>query len=63
MKTRKKFEDKNIRKLTKMGGGVSYGITLPVDVIRRFKWKERQKLELVIDEKNQTIKISDWKKK
>ena len=60
MKTTKRFEDKNIRKLIKMGGGFSYGITIPVDVIRRFKWRERQKLELVIDEKNQTIKIKDW---
>ena len=62
MKTTKRFEEKNIRKLTKMGGGASYGITLPVDVVRRFKWRERQKLELIIDEKNKTIKIKDWKK-
>ena len=63
MKTSKRAEDRDIRKLTKMGGGASYGITLPVDIIRKFKWKEKQKLELTIDEKNKTIKIKDWKKK
>jgi len=54
--------NKNIRKLTKMGEGKSYGITLPIGIIRCFKWRERQKLELEIDEKNKTILIKDWKK-
>ena len=41
----------NIRKITKLSGGKSYGITLPIQAMRKFRWKERQKLELEIDEK------------
>lgn len=63
MKTRRKLENRNIRKLTKMAGGSSYGITLPIDVIREFKWKERQKLQLKIDKKKKRIVVEDWKKK
>ena len=52
----------NIRKITKLSGGKSYGITLPIRVMRKFRWKERQKLELEIDEKRKRIIIKDWKK-
>lgn len=52
---------RNIRKLTRIGNK-SYGITLPIEVIREFKWRERQKLELVVDKKKKEIKIKDWKK-
>ncbi len=62
MKTKRKIEEKNIRKITKVAGGSSYGITLPVDVVRRWGWKERQKVVLDIDEKKKIIKIRDWKK-
>lgn len=62
MKTKPK-KGENTRKLSKTAGGSSYSVTLPIEVIRRWGWKERQKLELVIDEKNQVIKIKDWKKK
>lgn len=62
MKTRRKLENRNIRKLTKLAGGTSYGITLPIDVIREFRWKERQKLQLRIDRKKKRIVIEDWKK-
>lgn len=34
---------KNIRKLTRMGRR-SVGITLPIEVIREFGWRERQKV-------------------
>jgi len=61
-KTRQKSGEENIRKLTKMSNGTSYGITLPIDVIRRWRWKERQKLQLDIDEKSHTITIRDWRK-
>lgn len=52
----------DIRALTKVSGGASYAITLPRSVIKGFKWKERQKLKLVVDMKKQTILIRDWKK-
>ena len=62
MKTRRKLENRNIRKITKLAGGTSYGITLPIDVIRKWGWKEKQKLVLEVDEKRRVIKIRDWKK-
>ena len=63
MKTRRISSENNIRKITKTAGGSSYSITLPIDVIRRWGWKEKQKVELEIDEKNKVIKIRDWKKR
>ena len=63
MKTSKRSDEKNVRKLTKLSGGTSYGITLPIELVRAWKWKERQKLELVIDEKKKEIRIRDWKAK
>ena len=44
------------------GKGTTYAITLPIDAIRDFKWKEGQKMEIEIDEKNKRIIIKDWKK-
>lgn len=58
---RRKSSKRNIRKLTKVGGK-SYAVTLPIEVIRAFGWKERQKLILKINKKNKTITIKDWKK-
>ncbi|MCH8048755.1 hypothetical protein IIC44_01520 [Patescibacteria group bacterium] len=59
---RRKIEDRNIRSLSKTSGGRSYTITLPIEVIRRWRWKNRQKLQLKINEKTKTITIKDWKK-
>ena len=53
---------KYTRKITKVSSGTSYSITLPIEVVRNWKWKERQKLVLEIDEKNKRIIIKDWKK-
>ena len=52
---------KRVRKLTKIGRGNSYSLSLPVEVIRRFKWKERQKLTVTVDLKNKKLVIRDWK--
>jgi antitoxin component of MazEF toxin-antitoxin module len=57
----RKLVDKNIRKISKMGGS-SYGITIPIEVIREFGWKERQKVVLKIDSKKKFIVILDWKR-
>ena len=50
---------KQVRKLTKVGGGASY--SLPVEIIRKFKWKEKQKLTVTVDLKNKKLIIRDWK--
>ena len=57
---RRKLEEKNIRKLSRVGSGKSYSITLPIDVIRSFGWKEKQKLVIEADLKRKIIKIKDW---
>ena len=57
----KKSEEKNIRKLTKVGK-TSYAVTLPIDLVRAWRWKEKQKVVLEIDNKKRIIKIRDWKK-
>ena len=40
MSTRKR-EESNVRKLTKLGNH-SIGLTLPIEIIRAFGWKEKQ---------------------
>jgi bifunctional DNA-binding transcriptional regulator/antitoxin component of YhaV-PrlF toxin-antitoxin module len=57
---RRKVEDRAIRSLTKISNGKSYTVTLPIEVIRRWRWKNRQKLEITVDEKNRRIIIEDW---
>jgi bifunctional DNA-binding transcriptional regulator/antitoxin component of YhaV-PrlF toxin-antitoxin module len=52
-------KDKTIRKLTKIGRD-SYCVTLPIDYIRRFGWREKQKLQLEVDADSQKIIIRSW---
>jgi len=51
--------EKNIRKITKIGKR-SYGIIIPIDMVRGLKWKERQKV--VVRLRGRKITIEDWKK-
>lgn len=52
--------ESGIRKLTKLGKK-SLAVTIPIDLIREFGWREKQKLVLkkIAGKK---IVISDWKK-
>lgn len=59
---RPELEKRHVRALTKIAGGASYSITIPIDAVRRFKWKDRQKLVVEVDEKRGRILIRDWKK-
>jgi len=56
----RKIENRNIRKIQKSGG--SYYVALPVELVRKYKWKERQKVEVDAYGKNKIL-IKDWKKK
>ena len=47
-----------IRRLTKAGGGRSYSIILPIDLIRELGWRSKQKLEL--KRKRKGILFKDW---
>lgn len=54
----RKIGKQNIRKIFK--SNVSYAITLPVGLIRKLKWQEKQKL--VIRCQGNKLVVSDWKK-
>lgn len=57
---RKRLEERNVRKLTRTGGGKSISVTLPIEFVRALKWRDRQKV--VIEKKGETLIIKDWKK-
>lgn len=55
----RKSSEQNIRKLTRMGGK-SLGLTLPVELVGKLGWKEKQKVKVVA--KGRHLVIKDWKK-
>jgi len=55
--TRRVLADKNVRKIMKLGA--SYAVTIPVEMVRKLKWREGQKL--VFKKRGTTITIVDWK--
>ncbi len=57
---RRKLKEKNLRKLTRMGGGRSMGLTLPIEIVRELKWRERQKIK--VRKVGSRIILEDWKK-
>ena len=57
--TRIKESKKHIRKLTRIAKS-SIGLTLPIDMVRRLGWKERQKV--VVSSFGRHLIIKDWKK-
>lgn len=40
----------------------SYAVTLPKEIVKAFKWKERQKLEISFGGRKHDLLIKDWKK-
>ena len=56
---RRKIEDRYIRSLIKVSGGTSYAVTIPIEYIRKLKWRSKQKLEVKLI--NDRIVITDWK--
>jgi len=56
---RRKTEDDNIRKLTKIGQK-SVGLTLPIEIVRELGWREKQKV--VVKKVRGGVLIKDWKK-
>jgi len=53
---------KYIRKLRKVSTH-SYAVVIPKQLVKRFGWKERQKLEIIFGGRKHDIVIRDWKKK
>ena len=56
--SRRKLGDRSIRKITKTGGGTFY-TTIPIEIMRELKWRERQKI--VVKRVGKRIVIEDWK--
>ncbi len=59
---RRKSEERDVRSLFKLAGGKSYAITIPIEIVREWGWRERQKLKLTVDEKKKRIIVEDWTK-
>jgi antitoxin component of MazEF toxin-antitoxin module len=53
---RRNLKDRNIRKLTKIGGK-SIAVKLPIEFIRELKWKSKQKI--VIKKHGSKLVIED----
>jgi len=51
----KKYTNDNIRKLNRTGIG-SYSVVIPKKMIKKLKWREKQKLKIVLRGKSITIK-------
>ena len=54
----RKLEKRNVRNIQHFKE--SYYVTLPVEIVRELKWKERQKV--VVKMRGRGIAIADWKK-
>lgn len=57
---RQRLDKRNIRKIQHTHG--SYHVSIPIDIIREMKLKEREKVVFEYDKRNKIIKIKDWKK-
>ncbi len=54
---RRKLEDKNIRKILRNGN--SYAVTIPMEIMKALKWREKQKV--MVKKRGEKIIIKDWK--
>lgn len=43
-----------------MGGGRSFGVTIPISMMRDLKWRERQKV--LVEKRGRRLIIKDWRK-
>lgn len=58
--SRRKLSERFTRKLGKTGSGRSVGVTLPIELVRKLKWRRGQKV--VVRQRGKDLIISDWKK-
>jgi len=54
----KKYQERNIRKITRNGG--SLNVSIPVEIIKKLGWKEKQKV--VVKKIKGGVVIRDWRK-
>ena len=46
----------------RVGRGLTYSVTIPIEMVRFLKWQEKQKVVFELDKKKKELKIKDWKK-
>ncbi|HET8581177.1 MAG TPA: AbrB/MazE/SpoVT family DNA-binding domain-containing protein [Candidatus Paceibacterota bacterium] len=56
--TRRKLADRDVRKVSVRGA--SYSVTLPIEEIRKLRWRAGQKV--TITRRGSELIIKDWKK-
>jgi len=56
---RRKLVNKNTRNVNKGKSG-SYAVTLPMEMVKKLGWQDRQKVVFVL--RGKTIVIKDWSK-
>ncbi len=54
---RRKIQNRNVRKIYKRGG--SYTVSIPIEMMRAFKWRDKQKV--VFKKSRKKLTIEDWK--
>jgi len=54
------LQNRNVRKLSKVGGGKTYSVTLPIEAVRDFGWKQKQKVIVEVDTKRKRFIVKDW---
>ena len=57
---RQKIEERNTRKLYRVGNGKTYSLTLPIEYVRELGWQKTQKVVVELDKKSKKIVIKDW---
>lgn len=55
----RRVEKRNVRSLTRVAKR-SFGITLPIELIRALKWRAKQKL--TVTPKGKKLIVKDWKR-
>ena len=55
---RRKLSEKNIRKIFRTGRSRTVGITLPIEIVKKLKWREKQKI--VVRRSGKKIILEDW---
>lgn len=56
---RRRVEEENIRKLTKLGK-TSLAVTIPARILGTLGWKKKQKV--VVKKSGSGVSVKDWKK-
>jgi len=55
---RRKIQDRSTRKLVRTGG--SLVVSIPAEIIRELKWREKQKV--VVKKRGKGVVVKDWEK-